>query len=465
MTGAFAMPRTADASNAVVASILPNACSLNAGTPSDAASLAPADRGFVLQLQRQALQYFVDNQVSDGLILDRQRNYGPRCTQGLCSTAATGMGFIALALAAAPPYRLLTPQAAALRIRAGLLTALERLPHDHGVIPHFIDSATGAVYGTDYLSTVETAWLLTGALWSASFLRDSGLESLAESFYDRVNWQYWTAHDGRAAKELLRHGKGRDGRFLACCWDRLNGETVFMYLLAAGAAEGRALSATSWSSLQPFYGTVAGLRFNNADLGLFVFQYGLDLLDLRRWKAPGEVDLMAEAKIATIANHRVCREFAPRFHTYHQYWGLSAGDGPGDGREPDSYRCYAPGAGVDGTAHVQATLAAIAHAPALVLENLRTAQHDRQLPARGRYGFSNVNVDQMWVGRDMVGIDAGAVVLALDNFLMHDRVREVFHSLSCVQKGLGRLGCVPTSTDLTAPANSAEEVPVLRQAS
>ena len=36
------------------------------------------------------------------------------------------------------------------------------------------------------------------------------------------------------------------------------------------------------AALRTFHGTVAGFHFNNSDLGLFVFQYGLDLLDLRR---------------------------------------------------------------------------------------------------------------------------------------------------------------------------------------
>ena len=49
-------------------------------------------------------------------------------------------------------------------------------------------------------------------------------------------------------------------------WDRLNGETVFMYVLGVGADKHRALPVESWAALQPFYGTVAGLRFNNADL-------------------------------------------------------------------------------------------------------------------------------------------------------------------------------------------------------
>jgi len=77
-------------------------------------------------------------------------------------------------------------------------------------------------------------------------------------------------------------------------------------------------------------------------------------------------------------------------------------------------------------AHLTAALASVAHDPGSVLQNLLEAQHERTLAARGRYGFSNVNLDRNWVSRDMVGIDAGAAVLAVDNYLVNNRVRQVF---------------------------------------
>jgi hypothetical protein len=213
-----------------------------------------------------------------------------------------------------------------------------------------------------------------------------------------------------------------------------------MYVLAAGAAEGRSIARESWRALSPFYGTVAGLRFNNSDLGLFVFQYGLDLLDLANWKAADGIDLWAEARVATTANYHACRLAAERFTTYRFHWGISAGDGPGQPPSTDIYRCYTPAESLDGTAHLTATLAAVAHAPEIVLENLRTAENEGLLRSRGRYGFSNINVDEKWVGRDMIGIDAGAAMLALDNYLMNDRIRAAFHSVPCVQQGLSLLG-------------------------
>src|SRR5207244_10311755 len=118
----------------------------------------------------------------------------------------------------------------------------------------------------------------------------------------------------------------------------------------------------------------------------------------------------------------------------------AAGDGPGAAPAGYVYRCYTPAGPVDGTAHVTATLASVAHRPELVLDNVWQAERGLSLGARGRYGYSSVNLDRAWVAADMVAIDAGAAVLALDNALMHDRVRRVFHTLPCVRRGLERSG-------------------------
>src|SRR5262245_27271480 len=143
-------------------------------------ALTPRQLAFLLRLQAQALGYFLDNQTADGLILDRQANHGPRRPHGLASTAATGMGFIALALASAEPYRRIPAAESVARVRRSVTTALERLPQTRGLLPHFIHSASGEVVGVDARSTIDTAWLVAGALWAAAFLRDPQLERDAD---------------------------------------------------------------------------------------------------------------------------------------------------------------------------------------------------------------------------------------------------------------------------------------------
>jgi hypothetical protein len=399
---------------------------------------SPRERDFLVALQREAITYFLDNQSPrTGLVLDRQRNFGPRLAHGLVSTAATGMGLVAVALAWTAPHRLLAQSEAVARVRRCLETALWELPHTEGVLPHFLDSASGTVLGQDVRSTIDTAWLLAGGLWAAELLGVPGLRQLAEELYDRVDWRQWMGPGG-----LIRHGADRNGSKMACCWDRLNGETIFLYVLAAGAAPDRAWPAENWTRLGRFAGEVGGRRFASADLGLFVFQYGLDLLDLGAVGLPGGAQLLAEAGLAVEANAEVCRAAADRFATYRRFWGLSAGDGPGEPPCPDTYRCYAPSEALDGTAHITASVASLAHHPALVWENL--CQANRHVDSlRGRYGFANINLDRAWKARDMVGIDAGAVVLALDNCLADNRIRRVFQGIPAVQQGLRRLTARP----------------------
>jgi hypothetical protein len=405
------------------------------------ATLTAKDRRLLLHLQARALQYFLDNQTPAGLLLDRQRNGGPLYCGGLCSTSATGMGWIALALASAEPYQLLTPSEAVQRVRTGLETALHRLPHECGIMPHFVEAHTGRVHGTDYLSTVDSAWLTAGALWAAAFLRDGELQESATALYERIDWRHWT-NPTQSSTPLLRHGQTSRGEFLPYTWDRINGETIFMYVLAAGADKERAVPATVWDQLRPFYGDAGGGRFNNSDLGLFVFQYGLDLLDLETWLPPSGIDLAAEATLATKANCQTCRDLADPFTTYRHYWGLSAGDGPGTRPSDSAYRSYSPAGPIDGTAHLTASLASIASQPDLVLQNLQHAVNDPRWDLQGRYGLRSVNADRGWVSSDTVGIDAGAVIFALDNYLFENRIRTVFHSLPCVRRGLERSGFI-----------------------
>jgi hypothetical protein len=404
------------------------------------ASIINSDQRLLRLLQRRALRYFLENQGPHGLIQDRQSNHGLTRQSEPLSLSASGMGLIAIALASAEPYRLLRRDEAIQRIRLALETGLERIPADRGIMPHFVDPKTFRPVGEDAFSTVDSSWFIAGALWSATFLRDGKLANLADQIYKRVDWRYWSNPTHPTDPWQIRHGKQPGGQFLPCRWDRANGETVMMYVLAAGADDDLATPGECWRSLQTFHGEVAGHRFNNADLGLFVFQYGIDLLDLRSWRSPTGLDLMAEAAIAAIANHDACRASAERFSTYRRHWGLSAGDGPGASPGRDAYCDYSPAKSLDGTAHLTASLASVVHHPEVVLDNVRAALMASDRSPLGRYGLSCVNTDRRWIGRDMVGIDAGAVTLALDNVLMQDRVRSVFHELPCVRKGLEQLG-------------------------
>ncbi len=399
-----------------------------------------ADKAQLEDLQRRALQYFLDNQLPHGLILDRQRNRGEGVRAGWCSTSGTGMGLIAIALSTAPEYRLLSKQEAVARVERCLKTALERLPQLDGMMPHFVDATTLLPVGDDVVSTIDSSWLVAGGLWAADFLDDAELKRLAAKLYRRIDWLSWARrHDGGGAL-WLSHGQKRDGSRIASSWDRLNAETAFMYVMAIGAETKEALPAKSWTGLKKSYGTVAGARFASADLGLFAAQYSLALLDFESARWPGRFNLHRQAREAVAANYRFCRMSRGQFKTFGRFWGLSAGDGPGRRGQEDQYRAYAPQGPVDGTAHLTATLASIEMCPELVLENLRAVRDKRFASAYGKYGLSNVNLSRRWVSRDVVAIDLGAAVMGIDNALHGQRVRQQFHKLACVRRATQRLG-------------------------
>src|SRR5262249_9532372 len=160
------------------------------------------------------IQFFLDNQLPCGLVLDRQSNHAPLRT-GLCSTAATGMGLIALALASARPHRLIGRAEAMARVRQALETARDRLPCDARILPPFAEPPPRTAGGSDPPSTIDPGWLLAGGLWAAAFLGDCDLAALAEGLCARVCWRAW-AIDRPGAGRLLRHGRGSDGRLLDC---------------------------------------------------------------------------------------------------------------------------------------------------------------------------------------------------------------------------------------------------------
>lgn len=390
-----------------------------------------------LSIQARGFDYFIQNQTEEGLFLDRQTNGGPRIPREkeICSTAATGMGFISLALAAGHNYGISHDQAVA-RCARGFQTVLHDLPQDHGLYPHFVEGGSALrSWGDDAISTIDSAWLIAGAGCAAELLHDDQLRQLFSQMYQRVDWGYWTGKTedtSNAGNPLLVHGKDKAGRFFPCRWDKLNCEHLFMYILAAGAEKGKSVPADTLDKLQLFMKEIGGISCASGDLGLFVHQS--PLVDLDRYRNPGPVDLRENNMRATRLNIAACMNLAQRYQTYESLWGISAGDGDGGNyKESTPLDC-------DGTAHVTATVASIEYATREVAHNIFEAGNVPGL--LGRYGFSNVKKANgtYLINREVVGFDIGAAVIALENFCNGKRVRNAFHSLLPVQRGVASLG-------------------------
>lgn len=407
------------------------------------------ERELLRQTQAQGIRYALENQhPNHGLIADTQYNHGPLTPLDdlRYSTASTGMGLIAIALGTLEPHGLLSRDEAVERcIRAGM-TALWRLREDHGGFAHFIEQRYGELvsWGDDAIATIDSTWLLAGIGTAANILQDPELQRIAAQLIERMDWRYWTAaYEADVELSLLIcHGKNHKGQFLgttydgvrvATRWNRLNSETSFMYVLAAGASDDKAIHPGAWQELQPRIGKVAGLEFMSAGDGLFLNQYGDKLLNAHN---PGAMDLHESARLAALADYLHCNQLSTKYRTFEVLWGLSAGRGPCKANG-EGYFAHSP-TDTDGTANPLATIASYEDLPGAVMQNMHNS---KELPGVwGRYGPSSVNLNESLVCEQVAGIDPEMMAIGLASALQNDAVRTAFRGIPQVQRGLERLG-------------------------
>ena len=108
------------------------------------------------------------------------------------------------------------------------------------------------------------------------------------------------------------------------------------------------------------------------------------------------------------------RDFCLKKPAYHGFWGISATDTPEDG-----YSAYSAPPGEiheDGTIDPQSVVAAVMLRPELALPTLAALRAWKKPGVYGSYSFSTAfNPSRAWRSTDLIGIDAGMGLLALEN--------------------------------------------------
>ena len=136
--------------------------------------------------------------------------------QRRCSTAAVGVGLVALCIAHAEGWE---PGAAELARQtlqgfadpqAGFRPARE--PHS-GFLRHFIDGRSGATWGASEYSTIDTALLVTGALFAGHyFSTEPAIAALAEQLFASVDWVRALADPQAGSLFMVVDDEGRGGK-------------------------------------------------------------------------------------------------------------------------------------------------------------------------------------------------------------------------------------------------------------
>jgi hypothetical protein len=442
------------------------------GVPTSFAS----DDDFLDYVQAGTFNFFWATQnPATGLMLDRASN------PGLCSIASVGFGLSSINVAVDRGW------VTRAQARARILTTLQflwSLPQGagstgvagyHGWFYHFLDTTTGLRAGTCELSTIDTALLMMGVLDCGLYYDDPAdpdeatIRQLSANLFNRIDWSFVTLGDSRVAMSWKPEpGTG----FQSGGWSGYN-EAMVLYLLGLGAAQ-NPLPAASWTAWTSTYqwNTAYGYSFVGVSTGsLFTYHYSHCWVDFFGITDPwlrangGGIDYFENSRRATLAQqaYAMTRPY-PNYGATE--FGITACDGPNATINGVAYPGY-DGRGMppgydDGTLAPTAALGSLPFAPEICLPAARHLYDAYSTRIWSDYGFCdafNIRAGG-WFDPDVLGIDAGPIVLMIENY----RSGSVWHRLMqspVIQGGLQRAGfTAPPPGDVAATAGSATQVAV-----
>jgi hypothetical protein len=372
----------------------------------------PSDAQLADTLARAAFAYFWnESHPETGLTRDRARNLGTEPeTRRVASAAATGYALAALAVGAERGW--IGRQAAYGRALTTLRFVYDRLPHFHGFYYHFVDWETGERVWKSEVSSIDSALLVLGALAAGRYWRGTEVERLAEAIYARMDFPWMQRGDGKDPSAVtLCHGWKPEGGWLKSRWDRYS-EASFLYFLAMGSPT-MPLGPEAWDAWKMEMAEVEGYPVFGGPNPLFFAQMTPGYFDLRGLRDRQGHDWWADSRYEHLANHAFCLRNPGRRKTYAAgFWGLTASD------QPNGYGADVPAIRRNrGTVAPTAMIGGMFVVPELSRAAARALWDGQRERLWGRYGFSNAfNLDAGWYDPDVIGIDLGMMLLALENY-------------------------------------------------
>ncbi len=387
-------------------------------------------------LQRESFSYFVDetNPVN-GLVRDKNAPDWP------ASIAAVGLALFAYPVAV---ERGLIERTAAVAIVLTTLRFFWNSPQGtqpdasghRGFYYHFLDMDSGRRARNCELSTVDSAFLLAGALGAAAYFngdnaQEHDIATLADALYRRADWQW-----AQNKKDTVTMGWTPERGFLRHRWTGYN-EALLLYVLGLGSPTFPLPPASylAWCASY-HWDTSYGIEHLHSG-SLFTHQLSHIWIDFRAiqdqfMRAKG-IDYFENSRRATLVQQRYAIDNPRRFAGYGAHcWGITASDGPGpatlviDGVKRKFFDYVARGVPCgpdDGTIAPWAVIASLPFAPEIVLP---TIAHFAQTPELCcGYGFrTTFNATYRtqassgeWLSRWHFGIDQGPIILMIENHL------------------------------------------------
>jgi hypothetical protein len=399
-------------------------------------------------LQRLTFDYFLkETNPQNGLVPDSTRQGAP------CSITPTGFALAAYPVGVERGF--ITRQDG---IKRTLTTLRFFWNSPHGPEPdatgykgfyyHFLDMKTGRRTWNCELSTLDSAFLIAGALTAAEyFKRDTDEEreirTLADAIYARADWQWaQNREDSPAAQRgsstgavAITHGWRPESGFIRYCYQGYN-EAMMLYVLGL-ASPTYPLPSESYEVWTRTYKwkKLYGHEFLYGG-PLFLHQLSHMWIDFRGiqddYMRERGSDYFENSRRATYVQQQYAIRNPRGFKGYGKYiWGLTASDGPGPAREKiegKERRFYdykargVPSGPDDGTLAPWAVVASLPFAPEIVLPSLQF--FDETFPEMtSQYGFKcsfnptfHGPAGEEWVSQGYYGLDQGPIVLMIENY-------------------------------------------------
>jgi hypothetical protein len=447
-------------------------------TPPTPVDLPPLSSDALLtDLERRAFDFFWETtDPATGLTLDRWP------TPSFSSIAA--VGFALTGYVAGAQRGFITREQA-----RGRVLATVRFFHDapqgsaatgvtgyKGFFYHFLDTKTGARFGTCELSTIDTTLLLAGMLhcqaWFDGVDADEALiRRLVDDIYARVDWPWF-----QVRSPFVAMGWSPEQGFLAYDWKGYN-EASVLYLIALGSPT-HPVGADAWAAWTSTYETSPNsgwvteygqtyLRFPP----LFGHQFTQCWVDMRGiadayMKGKG-IDYFENSRRATYAQQGYAIANPEGWAGYgRDVWGITACDGPADvtrsfNGKQRRFLGYAgrgmggPSTYDDGTIAPYAAGSSVVFAPEIALPALAAMYERYGRAIYGRYGFyafnqsfnfTDVRITQGrlvpglgWVDGDYLGIELGPLLAMIANY-RGELVWTSTRRHPAIKRGLSRAG-------------------------
>ncbi|HJP94635.1 MAG TPA: glucoamylase family protein [Pyrinomonadaceae bacterium] len=387
------------------------------------------------RIERDTFKYFSDEvNLENGLVPDNTRSGSP------CSIAVVGFALTAYPIGVERKYM---SRAEAVKRALTTLRFFHNAPQGRqrdatgykGFYYHFLDMKTGRRAWKSEISTIDTTYLIVGALTAASYFNretndEREIRSLAESLYKRADW-HW-AQNGALT---VSHGWKPERGFIKYRWTGYSEASILYILgLASPTFPLPPESYTAWTRTYKWK-RIYGHEFVYAG-PLFIHHLSHIWIDFRgiqdeymRGKA---MNYFENSRRAIYAQQAYAMHNPKNFAGYDRFrWGITASDGPGpaeqhvNGRKVRffDYRArsipYGPD---DGTLAPWAVVASLPFAPEVVLPSLNRLNKDYP-EITSEYGFKcsynstfPANKRKGWVSKGYYGLDQGPIVMMIENY-------------------------------------------------